>query len=139
MRVWRTSAVVIAAGLGLVAGCGGSDGAVDSRDSVPAPTTVTSVAPPVTTPAPSTSTVPASTSPTTAWGTTTVAPPVNTLPALIPGQPCTAGSDPDCIDPEGTGQFVYLIGGAHCMASPIRGPLCSDLDGDGQAGYPDSG
>jgi hypothetical protein len=33
---------------------------------------------------------------------------------------------------------VYLIGGAECMASPIGGSECADLDGDGHAGYPDS-
>ena len=43
------------------------------------------------------------------------------------------------VDPDGSGQYVYLIGGAACMAGPLAGPLCSDLDGDGRAGYPDSG
>ena len=63
-----------------------------------------------------------------------------TAPALVPGQPCTPGSSPDCIDPLGDGSYVYLLGGAACMADPIiGGPLCSDLDGDGNAGYPDSG
>jgi hypothetical protein len=56
----------------------------------------------------------------------------------VPGQPCTPGSSPDCIDPEGDGSYVYLLWGADCMAI-FNGPLCSDLDGDGKAGYPDSG
>jgi hypothetical protein len=58
---------------------------------------------------------------------------------LVPGQPCSPGSSPDCISPESDGQYVYLIGGAACMASPIGGPMCTDLDGDGNAGYPDAG
>ncbi len=68
-------------------------------------------------------------------------PPIPTpppAPALLPGQPCSLGSDYDCIDPDGDGQGVYLIGGGDCMAT-IGGGLCSDLDGDGYAGYPDSG
>jgi hypothetical protein len=69
---------------------------------------------------------------------TTGSTPVTTVP-LVPGQPCTPGSSPDCISPGSDGQYVYLIGGAACMASPIGGPMCSDLDGDGNAGYPDAG
>ena len=61
--------------------------------------------------------------------------------ALQPGDPCSlAAGIPDCIDPDGDGDGTYLIGGADCMAALAETPeLCTDLDGDGQAGYPDSG
>ena len=56
------------------------------------------------------------------------------------GAACQLGSLPDCIDPDGDGQGVYLQGGAACMQAFKDSPgLCSDLDGDGKAGYPDSG
>lgn len=127
-------AVVLGAGsLALVAGCGGSgEGPGDTGTTLGAVTATT----------PSTAastTTTASTSTTSSGGGTTSSSTVNTLPALVPGQPCTPGSSPDCIDPEGTGQYVYLIGGAACMASPIGGAMCTDLDGDGNAGYPDAG
>ena len=64
----------------------------------------------------------------------------STAPKLVPGAACALGSSPDCIDPDGDGQGVYLLGGAQCMAAfPDSPDLCSDLDGDGRAGYPDSG
>ena len=58
------------------------------------------------------------------------------------GSSCVLGSHPDCIDPEGDGQGTFLQGGAACMAemAPTLGPgICTDLDGDGRAGYPDAG
>ena len=62
----------------------------------------------------------------------TVPPPTTSSTALapVPGQPCTPGSSPDCIDPEGDGSYVYLLGGAGCTASPIAGGSCGDLGGD---------
>jgi hypothetical protein len=64
-------------------------------------------------------------------------PPAST-PGPTPGSPCALGSNPDCIDPDGDGQGTYLIGGATCVATfPESIGLCSDLDGDGRAGYPD--
>lgn len=64
----------------------------------------------------------------------------STAASLVPGAACSLGSSPDCIDPDQDGQGVYLIGGASCMAAFPESPgLCSDLDGDGRAGYPDSG
>ena len=117
--------------LGVFAGCG-SDG--DGGDT----TTITTEATTTTTTTVTTATT-APTTVTTGGGATTSSAPANTLPVLVPGQPCSAGSDPDCVDPDGSGQYVYLIGGAACMAGPLAGPLCSDLDGDGRAGYPDSG
>lgn len=78
---------------------------------------------------------PTATAPTTA---TTEAP--TTELALIPGEPCELGSHPDCIDPDGDGAGTYLVSGGDCMAQFADAPeLCSDLDLDGVAGYPDSG
>lgn len=94
---------------------------------------------------PETSPVPTDPEPTTTAPPTTAPPatdpPTTTAPALTPGQPCTLGSDPDCVDPDGDGQASYLIGGADCMEalSPEIEYMCTDLDGDGDAGYPDEG
>lgn len=84
---------------------------------------------------------------TTSTTSTTAAPSATTAPSttattarLRYGQPCTRGSHRDCIDPEGDGSYTYLKGGAECMRTFRDNPgLCSDLDGDGEAGYPDSG
>jgi hypothetical protein len=87
--------------------------------------TTTTTSPPTTDPAPGATVAPP--------GPTTATPPQ-------PGEPCALGSFPDCIDPELDGQGVYLIGGAACMeAFPNNPGLCADLDGDGHAGYPDTG
>jgi outer membrane biosynthesis protein TonB len=81
----------------------------------------------------STSTTTSSTSSTT----TTIG---STTTTLTPGQTCALGSHRDCIDPDGDGQGEYLIGGGDCMETFADSPeLCSDLDCDGNAGYPDSG
>lgn len=73
---------------------------------------------------------------------TTVPVPATAAPpsSLVPGTPCTLGSNRDCIDPDADGRGTYLIGGGDCVAAlgPHNG-LCEDLDGDGYAGYPDSG
>jgi hypothetical protein len=122
--------------LALFAGCGGSDGDGGDTSTI---TTEATIATTTTVPTTVTTSTTVPTTVTTAGGGVTTSSPANTLPALIPGRPCTPGSDPDCVDPDGTGQYVYLIGGAQCMAGPLAGPLCSDLDGDGRAGYPDSG
>lgn len=131
----RSMIAVVALGVGglaLVTGCGSSGSGSTGTTTTTAGTTMT-------TPIPG-STDPPSTPVTDSTASeVTISSPVNTLPALIPGQPCSAGSDPDCISPENDGQYVYLIGGAACMASPIGGPMCTDLDGDGYAGYPDRG
>ena len=78
--------------------------------------------------------------------TSTKPPPATTTGATIApatpdfGDDCQLGGLPDCIDPDGDGQGTYLKGGAACMANlPSAPELCSDLDGDGTAGYPDSG
>jgi hypothetical protein len=89
------------------------------------PTTTTTTSPPTTDTAPGATVAPP--------GPTTATPPQ-------PGEPCALGSFPDCIDPELDGQGVYLVGGAACMeAFPNNPGLCADLDGDGHAGYPDTG
>ena len=132
------------AGLLALAGCSGiSDESTDTTTSSKATAPVTT---PTTSPAPTTTvpptTVPPTTVPPTTTGPTTspsgVTPPTG-APGFTPGQDCAAGSAPDCIDPEGDGTFVYLIGGADCMASPLSESACADLDGDGFAGYPDRG
>ena len=66
--------------------------------------------------------------------------PPPTPPAPLPGEACVAGSFPDCVDPYGSGDWRYIVGWAQCVAD-FSGPSgsCEDLDGDGYAGYPDSG
>lgn len=67
-------------------------------------------------------------------------PPTTTAPRLVPGEPCKLGSDYDCVDPDGDGRGTYFIGGGDCMRTfSDSSGLCEDLDGDGYAGYPDSG
>jgi hypothetical protein len=61
-----------------------------------------------------------------------------TEPELAPGDPCSLEEgSPDCIDPDGDGEGVYLVGGAECAANAPDISTCEDLDGDGNAGYPD--
>jgi hypothetical protein len=139
----RISLLVVAAVLvvGFAAGCSDSDDESGTSTSTTAETDTTSSTTPGPTSA-STSTTAGSSATTTAPSPTTTAPigPTSTAqPGLTPGAPCAQGSSPDCIDPYGDGQFVYLLGGADCMASPIGGPSCADLDEDGYAGYPDQG
>ena len=90
---------------------------------------------------------------TTSGATTTVAPTVRSNTATTTGtsgttvttpppygSACQKGSHPDCIDPDQDGRYEYLKGGAACMKDfGDDSGLCSDLDGDGVAGYPDSG
>lgn len=72
--------------------------------------------------------------------TATTVGPAASDPLPAPGSPCELGSHRDCIDPDGDGQGVYLEYGGDCMAAFADSPgLCSDLDRDGVAGYPDSG
>jgi hypothetical protein len=132
------AATLLVGCLALVAGCGGSSESGDDNG-----TTTSTVAVTVTTPIPgptvtSEDTVADPPAPTGSSVPDGSVPPTTVL-LLVPGQPCVAGSDPDCIDPFADGDFVYLVGGAACMAGPLGGPACADLDGDGRAGYPDSG
>lgn len=83
-----------------------------------------------------------SSSPTVSTGPTTAVTSLSSSTTSPPpyGSPCEKGSHPDCIDPDGRGEHVYLKGGAECIrALGQDSGLCSDLDGDGVAGYPDSG
>ena len=84
-----------------------------------------------------TSTTAAPTSTTTAASSTTSATTPTTQPPY--GSACAKGSHPDCVDPDSDGQYEYLKNGARCMNGMGDSGLCSDLDGDGVAGYPDSG
>lgn len=95
-------------------------------------------------PAPSSpSPSPSSTAPVdpTSSATPASAPPL----ALRPGDPCDpADGSPDCTDATGAadGQFRYVEGYADCVATfgeEQAYGLCTDLDGDGIAGYPDAG
>jgi hypothetical protein len=61
-----------------------------------------------------------------------------------PGQECEPGSHPDCSDATGTeGDSWRIIAGyADCVAgwgAEEAYGLCTDLDGDDQAGYADAG
>jgi len=66
-------------------------------------------------------------------------------PTPSPGEPCDpADGSPDCTDATGMegGGFRYVEGYADCVATfgaEEGDGLCFDLDGDGVAGYPDSG
>ena len=72
----------------------------------------------------------------------TTAPPATASPTPVPGAPCDpADGSPDCTDASGDGQFRHVEGYADCVAE-LPGEeygVCTDLDGDGRAGYPDSG
>jgi hypothetical protein len=85
----------------------------------------------------STTTSAAATSTTTAASSTSSATTATTLAPY--GSACAKGSHPDCIDPDGDGKYELLKNGAQCMQRLGDSGLCSDLDGDGVAGYPDRG
>jgi hypothetical protein len=90
----------------------------------------------------STSATTTTSSPTTtsATATTTVTSPATASTQPPYGSDCQKGSHPDCIDPDQDGRYEHLKGGAACMKEfGEDSGLCSDLDGDGVAGYPDSG
>ena len=124
--VTRTARLVLAVFLAL-AGAACDDDTVSPGE--PGSTTTTSGA--TTTGAP---TVTSATAATTATSGTTA----TTQPSY--GSACQKGSNPDCIDPDQDGRYEYLKGGADCVRDfGEDSGLCSDLDGDGVAGYPDSG
>lgn len=137
----RAKVVTVVASVGVVLGLvGGLAACSTPEDSLAGPATTVTVT--TVTTAPSTTATPVATTSTTAVPVTT--PPPTAAPTTAgltppPGSPCALGSSPDCIDPLRTGQGVYLIGGADCMASLPDPALCIDLDGDGLAGYPDYG
>lgn len=136
----RARVVTIVAAVGLVVGLAGSLAACSTPDD--------SSAPPTTAPAATVTTIPSTIVTTVVTTSTTITPTTPAPPTASPttagltpppGSPCALGSNPDCIDPLRTGQGVYLIGGADCMATSPDPALCMDLDGDGLAGYPDYG
>ena len=132
MRARAITTTLAAMGLAtvLLAGCGSSGGGDDATTT--AAVTSTTAAMTTTTAAPTT---------TAAVTSTTAATPTSTEPSngLKPGDPCSLEEgSPDCIDPEGDGTGTYLIGGAACIAELPDPAMCTDLDGDGKAGYPDS-
>ena len=111
-------------------------GAVACGDDGDTDTTTSSA--PTTTAAVTTAVAPTTVAPPTTAGVQTTVTTAKPAPAF--GSACQLGSLPDCIDPDGDGAGVYLQGGAACMQAFKDSPgLCSDLDGDGKAGYPDSG
>jgi hypothetical protein len=131
-------ALVLAAVLVVALGACSDD---ESSSPTTSATTVPSTsAAPTTTP---TTTAPTTTAPTTATtpSSSTAAP--STTIAYDPGEACTLGTNPDCIDPNETGEGIYLIGGADCIAAARQNDsstaICTDLDRDGRAGYPDRG
>lgn len=76
---------------------------------------------------------------------TTAAPAPDASAAPAPGDPCDpAAGDPDCTDATGDATFRYVEGYADCVAEWSSAGqdeaygLCTDLDGDGTAGYPDT-
>ena len=90
-----------------------------------------------------TSTPTASTS-VTPTPTPSATPTVDPTPrAPLPGESCDpADGSPDCTDATADSQFRYIEGYADCVSTfttDERYGLCTDLDGDGRAGYPDSG
>jgi hypothetical protein len=138
-------ALLFITAVGLTAlGCGSDEddpgGTSDTAPATAAPAPATA-APAPTTAAPTTA-APTTAAPTTAAPTTAAPAPATAAPTTEPepGEPCELGSFPDCIDPEGDGTGIFLLDGAACMVTfPDSPGLCSDLDGDGYAGYPDSG
>lgn len=102
----------------LAASCGDDSSSSDSTTSTSAPAPTTS-------------------DPTTSEPTTTTIPTAPTVAALQPGDPCSPEEGlADCTDQSSDGTYRYIVGYAQCEA---EGGLCVDLDGDGYAGYPDSG
>jgi hypothetical protein len=94
---------------------GGGDGTVP-----PPPTTTTTIAP-------------TTTSTTT---TSTTAPPPTTGPVgPQPGDACAPNGDiPDCVDPDGDGNYQIVTGGDECLRTADDPLECNDNDGDGDAG-----
>jgi hypothetical protein len=122
-------AVLILLGVLAVLVLGGDD------DEPATTTTSTSTTTTTTSSTTSTTTSTTTTTTTTAPPATTV-PPTTAAPALVPGDPCTLGSDNDCIDPDGDGQGSYLIDGGDCISVRPDPADCADFDGDGVAGGP---
>lgn len=119
----------------LFVGCGSDDG--DERTGTGDPTTTSTTTEATTDTTEGSSSDPADPS----EPGETSAPAETTEPTegqLSPGDPCSLEEGvPDCIDPDGDGEGVYLIDGAECAATAPDIIACEDLDGDGVAGAPD--
>jgi hypothetical protein len=82
-----------------------------------------------------TSTAPTTTSTTSTTTTSTTAPPPTT--EALPTNACSPEEgDPDCIDPDGDGDYQLLQGGASCLATAETPRDCIDTNHDGAAGPP---
>lgn len=134
----RTDLVGLAAAVLLVSALAGCDGGTDAVPDAIASTAA--VASPTSQPG----TVTAGEGTPTATADPEAAPEAAPEAEPTPGQPCEPGSHPDCSDATGTEGEPYRIiaGYAYCLA--LHGPdevygLCTDLDGDFQAGYADAG
>ncbi|VTR76896.1 hypothetical protein [Cellulomonas hominis] len=122
-RRWLTGAAACAALALALAGCTGQPDAGTTSDPVPAAEWAGSPTP-----------APAATDDTPASGATPT-----------PGDPCDpAAGDPDCTDATVDETFRHIAGYADCVAEWASAGrdeahgLCTDLDGDGSAGYADS-
>jgi hypothetical protein len=72
---------------------------------------------------------------TTSTTTSTTTPTTTTAGGLVAGMVCTPIPEiPDCIDPEGDGQYNLIAGGAECLETAAEPLACADNDGDGDAG-----
>lgn len=142
MRRATAGAAGVAIGALLLAACG-SSGSDQPTSTTSGPTTteaVTTTEAATTTEGPTTSEAATTTAAPAATTTAVEAPTTTSMSAgLEPGDPCSLEEGvPDCIDPDGDGEGTYLIAGADCIANNPDPSLCTDLDGDGYAGYPDS-
>jgi len=147
-------AVVVLALMAIAAGCGESDdglaeprvpptdaGDTTTTTSTTVPTTTTTIPATTTTFPPTTAPAGTTTLPPPSTEASTTVPPSSTAPAGGPGAPCDpADGDPNCTDQTNDGQFRIVAGFADCVADNQGDTgICADLDGDGQAMYPDSG
>jgi hypothetical protein len=133
---WRSSALValVAVTALVLAGCGSDDSDESTEGGSTTETTaaMSSESDPGSTEG---STSDPTTSSTPEGGETTAS---EVVSALSPGDPCSLEEGlPDCIDPDGDGEGIYLTGGSDCAARAPDISLCEDLDGDGVAGDPD--
>jgi hypothetical protein len=60
-------------------------------------------------------------------------------PFLFPGDACTEGQDPDCIDPDRDGELRFILEGGRCLVERKDYDRCRDDDGDGALDEPLTG
>ncbi len=103
---------------------GGDDDDGGVADGGPVATTTTTAPPTTTTP-------PTTTPPTTRPPATTAA------PTTVPDNACSPEEgQPDCVDPDGDGDYEIIVGGGSCLATVTNPRDCIDTDNDGAAGPP---